>query len=75
MKRKNSLLCLIEWFFTERSFELLDSSEAVYERILKITLDILIKKYQPELPKEDQLFYEKSLYFWALVEYNKLSKI
>ncbi len=67
---------LIEWFFTESGFELLDdSSDEEYARILGaiVPLDILIKKYQPELPKEDQLFM-KEFILWALVEYNKLSK-
>jgi magnesium chelatase subunit I len=55
-------------------FELLDdSSDEEYERILKITLDILIKKYQPECQKKIS-FFMKEFILWALVEYNKLSK-
>lgn len=67
---------LIEWFFAESGFELLDdSSDEEYERILGAIkpLEILIKKYQPELPKEDKLFM-KEFILWALVEYKKLSK-
>ena len=67
---------LIEWFFAEIGFELLDdSSDEEYERILGaiVPLEILIKKYQPELPKEDK-FFMKEFILWALVEYNKLSK-
>ncbi|MFT5251399.1 MAG: magnesium chelatase subunit I [Flavobacteriales bacterium] len=67
---------LIEWFFAESGFELLDdSSDEEYERILGsiVPLEILIKKYQPELPKEDKLFM-KEFILWALVEYKKLSK-
>jgi len=67
---------LIEWFFAESGFELLDdSSDEEYERILGaiVPLEILIKKYQPELPKEDK-FFMKEFILWALVEYNKLSK-
>ena len=67
---------LIEWFFAESGFELLDdSSDEEYERILEaiVPLEILIKKYQPELPKEDK-FFMKEFILWALVEYKKLSK-
>jgi magnesium chelatase subunit I len=67
---------LIEWFFAESGFELLDdASDEEYERILGaiVPLEILIKKYQPELAKEDRLFM-KEFILWALVEYNKLSK-
>jgi magnesium chelatase subunit I len=67
---------LIEWFFAESGFELLDdSSDEEYERILGaiVPLEILIKKYQPELPKDDKLFM-KEFILWALVEYKKLSK-
>ena len=67
---------LIEWFFAESGFELLDdASDEEYQRILGaiVPLEILIKKYQPELAKEDKLFM-KEFILWALVEYNKLSK-
>ncbi|OXB06318.1 magnesium chelatase [Flavobacterium plurextorum] len=67
---------LIEWFFTESGFELLDdASDAEYKGILdEITpLDILLKKYQPNLDKQDMHFM-KEFVLWALVEYKKLSK-
>lgn len=67
---------LIEWFFSESGFELLDDcSDEEYKFILdSITpLSILIKKYQPQLAKEDAYFM-KEFILWALVEYDKLSK-
>ena len=67
---------LIEWFFTESGFELLDDcSDADYQSILDDVkpLENLIQKYQPELPKEDRYFM-KEFILWALVEYDKLSK-
>jgi magnesium chelatase subunit I len=67
---------LIEWFFAESGFELLDdASDAEYHGILdEVTpLNILVKKYQPELDKEDIYFF-KEFILWGLVEYKKLSK-
>ncbi len=67
---------LIEWFFSESGFELLDDcSDEEYKSILdSITpLSILIKKYQPQLAKED-VYFMKEFILWALVEYDKLSK-
>jgi magnesium chelatase subunit I len=67
---------LIEWFFAESGFELLDDcSNAEYERILSniAPLDALIQKYQPQLEKQDQNFM-KEFILWGLVEYKKLSK-
>lgn len=67
---------VIEWFFAESGFELLDDcSNAEYERILSniAPLDALIKKYQPQLEKQDQNFM-KEFILWGLVEYKKLSK-
>lgn len=67
---------LIEWFFAESGFELLDDcSDAEYQAILdEVTpLDDLIKKYQPQLDKKDQYFM-KEFVLWGLVEYKKLSK-
>jgi magnesium chelatase subunit I len=67
---------IIEWFFAESGFELLDDcSEEEYQRILGsiVPLEILIKKYQPELEKEDK-FFMKEFILWGLVEYKKLSK-
>ncbi len=66
----------IEWFFAESGFELLDDcSDEEYKSILDeiAPLEILIKKYQPELVKEDRYFM-KEFILWGLVEYDKLSK-
>lgn len=67
---------LIEWFFAESGFELLDdSSDEEYKSILDsiAPLSILIKKYQPQLAKEE-VYFMKEFVLWALVEYDKLSK-
>ena len=67
---------LVEWFFTESGFELLDDcSDKDYKGILDDVkpLENLIQKYQPNLPKEDTYFM-KEFILWALVEYDKLSK-
>jgi magnesium chelatase subunit I len=73
---KTAYTDLIEWFFAESGFELLDdATEEEYERILGsiVPLEILVKKYQPQLEKEDK-FFMKEFILWAMVEYNKLSK-
>jgi magnesium chelatase subunit I len=73
---KNAYTDIIEWFFAESGFELLDDcSDEEYERILGsiVPLEILIKKYQPQLEKEDK-FFMKEFILWGLVEYKKLSK-
>ena len=67
---------LIEWFFAENGFELLDeSSDADYQKTLDSIrpLDVLIRKYQPQLIAED-INFMKEFVLWALVEYEKLSK-
>jgi magnesium chelatase subunit I len=67
---------LLEWFFSASGFELLDdSSDEEYKSILDSIepLTILIKKYQPQLAKED-VYFMKEFILWALVEYDKLSK-
>jgi magnesium chelatase subunit I len=67
---------LIEWFFAESGFELLDdATDEEYKTILdSITpLSVLIKKYQPQIAKED-VYFMKEFVLWALVEYDKLSK-
>jgi magnesium chelatase subunit I len=66
----------LEWFFAESGFELLDDcSDEEYEAILDsiAPLEILVKKYQPQLEKEDRYFM-KEFILWGLVEYKKLSK-
>lgn len=67
---------LIEWFFAESGFELLDDcSDEEYQNILAavVPLEILLKEYQPDLAKEDT-FFVKEFILWGLVEYRKLSK-
>ena len=67
---------LIEWFFAENGFELLDDcSDEEYQNILAaiVPLEILLKKYQADLVKEDKLFM-KEFVLWGLVEFRKLSK-
>ena len=66
----------LEWFFAESGFELLDDcSDEEYISILDsiAPLDILIKKYHPQLQKED-LYFMKEFILWGLVEHDKLSK-
>ncbi len=73
---KNAYSDLIEWFFAESGFELLDDcSDEEYQRILGaiVPLEILLKEYQPDLAKEDKLFM-KEFVLWGLVEFRKLSK-
>lgn len=73
---KNAYTDIIEWFFAESGFELLDDcSDEEYERILGsiVPLEVLIKKYQPQVEKEDK-FFMKEFILWGLVEYKKLSK-
>ena len=67
---------LLEWFFSESGFELLDDcTDEEYISILDsiAPLSILIKKYQPQLAKDD-VYFMKEFILWALVEYDKLSK-
>ncbi|MBP4142573.1 magnesium chelatase [Flavobacterium sp. P4023] len=73
---KTAYTDIIEWFFAESGFELLDDcTDEEYQRILGsiVPLEILIKKYQPQLTNEDK-FFMKEFILWALVEYKKLSK-
>ncbi len=67
---------LINWFFEESGFELLDDiSEKEYKSKLDAVapLNNLVKEYLPDLPKEDSYFIKEFL-LWGLVEYKKLSK-
>jgi magnesium chelatase subunit I len=67
---------LLEWFFNESGFELLDdATDSDYHAILDEVkpLGDLVKKYQPQTPNED-LNFMKEFILWALVEYDKLSK-
>ncbi|MEC4005628.1 magnesium chelatase [Flavobacterium sp. SUN052] len=67
---------ILEWFFAETGFELLDdvSDEAYKKQLDEVKpLEDLIQKYQPEIPLEDKYFL-KEFVLWGLVEYDKLSK-
>lgn len=67
---------ILEWFFAETGFELLDdATDETYQKQLDAIqpLEDLIQKYQPEFPIQDKYFL-KELILWGLVEYNKLSK-
>ena len=75
-EEKTAYSDLIEWFFAESGFELLDdATDEEYKSILdSITpLSVLIKKYQPQIANED-VYFMKEFVLWALVEYDKLSK-
>jgi magnesium chelatase subunit I len=67
---------IIDWFFNESGFELLDdTNDEDYKRQLDsiIPLKQLVQKYQPDVPAEDQYFL-KEFVLWGLAEYKKLSK-
>lgn len=67
---------ILEWFFAETGFELLDdATDEEYKKQLDAVtpLEDLIQKYQPEFPTEDKYFL-KEFVLWGLVEYDKLSK-
>ncbi|MDN3676997.1 magnesium chelatase [Flavobacterium paronense] len=67
---------VLEWFFSETGFELLDdASDTEYKKQLDAVkpLEDLIQKYQPQIPFEDKYFL-KEFVLWGLVEYDKLSK-
>ena len=67
---------IVEWFFSESGFELLDeTTDEEYKKALDSipALDRLIDKYQPETPKKDRYFL-KEFILWGLVEYKKLNK-
>jgi magnesium chelatase subunit I len=67
---------LLHWFFQGEGFELLDDfTDEEYKRTLDSVpgLRLLIKKYQPDFPKEDTYFL-KEILLWGLVAHKKLSK-
>ncbi len=67
---------LVEWFFAESGFELLDDiSDKEYKEKLDSVppLNDLIKKYQPEIDEKDSYFLKEFL-LWGLVEFQKLNK-
>ena len=67
---------ILEWFFAETGFELLDdATDEEYKKQLDEVkpLEDLIQKYQPTIALEDKYFL-KEFVLWGLVEYDKLSK-
>ena len=67
---------IVEWFFEESSFELLDDmTDTLYQKELNkiIPLNDLIKKYQVTMPESDRYFL-KEFVLWGLVEHKKLNK-
>ncbi|WP_299313628.1 magnesium chelatase [uncultured Aquimarina sp.] len=67
---------LIDWFFEQSGFELLDEiPEAAYRKKLDEIkpLNDLIKNYQQDIDKKDSYFMKEFL-LWGLVEHKKLSK-
>jgi magnesium chelatase subunit I len=67
---------ILEWFFAETGFELLDdATDEVYQKQLAAVkpLDDLLQKYQPDVPPADRNFL-KEFVLWGLVAFNKLSK-
>ncbi|KAA1247006.1 magnesium chelatase [Aquimarina sp. RZ0] len=67
---------LIDWFFEESGFELLDDiADSDYREKLDgiPPLNNLIKKYQEDIDQQDRYFVKEFL-LWGLVEYKKLSK-
>ncbi|WP_298311815.1 magnesium chelatase [uncultured Aquimarina sp.] len=67
---------LIDWFFEQSGFELLDEiPEAEYIKKLDEIkpLNDLIKSYQEDIDKKDSYFMKEFL-LWGLVEHKKLSK-
>lgn len=67
---------LVEWFFSESGFELLDDlPEKEYKKKLDSIrpLNDLIKKYQANIPEKDKYFLKEFL-LWGLVEHKKLNK-
>lgn len=67
---------LVEWFFAESGFELLDEySDEEYKKQLDSIppLNDLIKKYGKDISEKDIYFFKEFL-LWGLVEYKKLNK-
>jgi magnesium chelatase subunit I len=67
---------VVEWFFSESGFELLDeTSDKDYKKALDSipALENLVNQYQPKVSKEDKYFLKEFL-LWGLVEYKKLNK-
>lgn len=75
-KAENPYNDLVEWFFAESGFELLDdiSDKEYREKLDSIPpLNELIRKYQHDFPEDDKYFLKEFL-LWGLVEFQKLNK-
>ncbi|MBL4703217.1 MAG: AAA family ATPase [Flavobacteriales bacterium] len=75
-EERNPYSALVEWFFEESNFELLDdcSDKEYVEKLNRIgPLQGLIDEYQSGLPDEEVNFM-KEFILWTLVENKKLSK-
>jgi magnesium chelatase subunit I len=73
---KNDYTDLIEWFFAESGFQLMDDlSKNDYQSSLDkvFPLEDLLEKYQSKLAIRDRYFW-KEFILWAMVEFKKLSK-
>jgi len=67
---------ILEWFFEENNFELLDEmNDELYKNELDRIdpLKRLISKYQPDVD-ENERYFLKEFVLWALVEHKKLNK-
>ena len=67
---------VVEWFFSESGFELLDETpDEEYKQALDsiLALERLVQKYQPDTSEEDKYFL-KEFILWGLVENKKLNK-
>ncbi|MFY8186574.1 MAG: magnesium chelatase [Flavobacterium sp.] len=67
---------ILEWFFAETGFELLDDAkdETYKNQLNEITpLDAVIQKYQPNCLPEERYFLKEFL-LWGLVAHEKLTK-
>lgn len=67
---------VMDWFFNESGFELLDdATDEEYKKQLDsiIPLKQLVLKYQPNAEKED-VYFLKEFILWGLSEFKKLNK-
>jgi len=67
---------IVEWFFEENNFELLDDmNDDLYKAELNRIKPLikLIEQYQPEIENQERYFLMEFV-LWALVEYKKLNK-
>lgn len=68
---------IVSWFFNDSGFEILNGIlDTEYQKRLMVIppLNDLVKKYQPNIDKEDISFL-KEFVLWGLVQFKKLSKV